>query len=66
MFTAYHRDEWSYSADTLDVVLAFVLDCIDPTAAEDAVIWQGGIVVAVVLATGRVIRLDAMPNSHAS
>ena len=61
MFTALHRDEFLYSADSLDAVLAFVLDCIDPTMPEDAVVWQGGLVVAVVLATGRVIRLDALP-----
>ena len=31
MFTALHRDDFIYSADSLDAVLAFVLDCIDPT-----------------------------------
>ena len=61
MFTALHRDEFIYSADSLDAVLAFVVECIDPTMPEDAVVWQGGLVVAVVLATGRVIRLDALP-----
>ena len=66
MFTALHRDEFIYSADSLDAVLAFVLDCIDPTMPEDAVVWQGGLVVAVVLATGRVIRLDALPVPNAA
>ena len=66
MFTALHRDDFIYSADSLDAVLAFVLDCIDPTMPEDAVVWQGSLVVAVVLATGRVIRLDALPLPHAA
>ena len=61
MFTALHRDEFLYSADSLDAVLTFVVECIDPTAPEDAVIWKNGLVAAVVLATGRVIRLDALP-----
>ncbi len=60
MFTALHRDEFIYSADSLDAVLAFVVECIDPALPEDAVVWHGGLVVAVVLATGRVIRLDAL------
>ena len=66
MFTALHRDDFIYSADSLDAVLAFVVECIDPTAPEDAVIWKNGLVVAVVLATGRVILLDAMPVPHAA
>jgi hypothetical protein len=66
MFTALHRDDFLYSADSLDAVLAFVLDCIDPTMPEDAAVWHGGLVVAVILATGRVICLDALPVSHAA
>ncbi len=62
MFTAMHRDEFLFSADTLDAVLAFVLDCIDSTATTDTVVWQNGLVVAVVLARGRVVRPDAMPS----
>ena len=61
MFTALHRDEFIFSADSLDTVLAFLAECIDPSAAEDAVIWKNGLVVAVVLSSGRVIRLDAIP-----
>jgi hypothetical protein len=61
MFTALHRDEFLFSADSVDAMLAFVLDCIDPSMLEDAVVWQGGLVVAVVLFTGRIIRLDALP-----
>ena len=66
MFAALHRNDFIYSADSLDAVLAFVLDCIDPTQPEDAVVWHGGLVVAVVLATGRVICLDATPVPHAA
>ena len=66
MFTALHRDDFIYSADSLDAVLAFVLDCIDPTMPEDSVVWHEGLVVAVILATGRVIHLDAMPVPHAA
>ena len=60
LFFAYHRDGYLISDTTLDAVLAFVRGCLDTSAAEDAVIWHGGLVVAVVLATGRVIRLDAL------
>jgi hypothetical protein len=66
MFTALRRDDFIFSADSLDAVLAFVLDCIDPTKPEDAVVWRGGLVVAMVLATGRFIRLDAMPVPQAA
>jgi hypothetical protein len=59
MFTALHRDDFMYSADSLEDVLAFVLDCIDPTFAEDAVVWKGGLVVAVVLSMGTVVRFDS-------
>jgi hypothetical protein len=60
LYFAYHRDEYLIADESLDAVLAFVRECIDPTAPEDAVIWKNGLVVAVVLATGRVIRLDAL------
>ena len=66
MYTALHRDEFVHSADSLDAVLAFVLNCIDPTMPEDAVVWHGGLVVAVVLATGCVVRLDALPIPQAA
>jgi hypothetical protein len=56
MFTALHRDEFMFSSDTLEDVLAFVLDCIDPSLLEDAVIWRAGQVVAVVMANGTLIR----------
>ena len=59
MFTALHRDEFMFSADSLEDVLDFVLDCIDPSFAEDAVVWKGGLVVAVVLANGSLIRFDS-------
>jgi hypothetical protein len=58
MFTAYHRDDWLFSADGLDATLAFVLDCIDPTSPGDAVVWSGGRVAAVVRGDGTVIHLD--------
>ena len=64
IYFAYHRDEYLIADDSLDAVLAFVLDCIDPTMPEDAVVWHGGLVVAVVLATGYVIRLNALPVPH--
>ena len=57
---AYHRDEYLISDTSLENVLAFVTDCQGPTVPEDAVIWYGGIIVAVVLASGRVVRLDAL------
>ena len=61
MFTALHRDEFMFSSDTLEDVLAFVLDCIDPSFGEDCVIWHAGQVAAVVLSTGTVVRLEAAP-----
>ena len=60
-YFACHRDECLTSGPDLDEVLDFVAGCIDPSVAEDAVIWQGGRIVAVVLATGSVLRLDAVP-----
>jgi hypothetical protein len=58
MFTAYHRDDWLFSADGLDATLAFVLGCVGPTLLGDAVVWSGGRVAAVVRGDGTVIRLD--------
>ena len=60
-YFAYHRDECLTSGPDLDEVLDFVAGCIDPSIAEDAVIWQGGRIVAVVLATGSVMHFDAVP-----
>ena len=59
LYFAYHRDEYLISDPSLDAVLAFLAECRDPAVAEDAVIWRGGLVAAVVLAGGRVVRLDA-------
>jgi hypothetical protein len=60
-YTALTRDEFVHSDASLDRLLAFVLDCVDPTMPEDCVIWRRGLVVAVVLSSGRVVRFDAPP-----
>jgi hypothetical protein len=59
LYFAYHRDECLTSGPDLVEILDFVAGCIDPSVAEDAVIWQAGRVVAVVMATGIVVRFDS-------
>ena len=66
MFTATHRTSIVHEAGTLEEVLAFVLDCVEPSLPEDAVIWRDGIVVAVVLATGDVVRFDLASHPRAA
>ena len=58
MFTAYHRDEFLFSSDRLDEVLGFLADVMDPSLPEDGAVWHHGRVVAVVLSTGTILRLD--------
>ena len=62
-YTAYHRAEVLTSGPDLDEVLWRSW----PVAAtrrspEDAVIYHGGLVVAVVMSTGQYIRFEAMPT----
>ena len=66
MYTALHRDDFIYSTGSSTRSWPSSSSCIDPTMPEGAVVWQGGLVVAVVLAAGRVIRLDALPLPHAA
>ena len=61
LYFAFHRDEYLTSAPTLEEVLAFVTACTDPSFLEDAVIWHGGRVAAVVMANGAFFRFDALP-----
>jgi hypothetical protein len=58
-YTALTRDEFVHSDASLDALLAFVLDVIDPAMPEDVTIWANNTVAAVVLACGRVVRFDA-------
>jgi hypothetical protein len=60
-YTAMTRDEFVHSDASLDALLAFVLEVIDPTMPEDVTIWANNTVAAVVLASGRVVRFDAPP-----
>jgi hypothetical protein len=61
-YTALTRDEFVHSDASLDALLAFVLEVIDPTLPEDVTIWANNTVAAVVLACGRVVRFDAPPR----
>ncbi|HEX5269402.1 MAG TPA: hypothetical protein VFW33_02895, partial [Gemmataceae bacterium] len=65
-FTALSRDQFVHADDSLDAVLSFVLGVIDNTVPEDVVIWDAARVVAVVFATGIVVRLDALPVASAA
>jgi hypothetical protein len=60
-YTALHRDEFIFSAASLDAVLAFVADCNEPQFHEDSVVWCRGRVVAVCRADGAVVRFDLPP-----
>jgi hypothetical protein len=59
LYFAYFRDEFLFSALTLDAVLAFVADVNEPQFGEDAVVWCGPRVVAVCRSDGTVIRFDS-------
>ena len=61
MFTAYHKDDWLFSHDGLDAVLAFVAEINEPQFNEDVTVWQGHRVIAVCLSGGRVVRFDGAP-----
>ena len=61
-YTAFHRAEVLTSGPDFDEVLAFTASCCDPSVPEDAVIYHGGLVVAVVMSTGQYIRFEAMPT----
>jgi hypothetical protein len=61
LFFAFYRDEYLTSAPTLEEVLAFVTACTDPSFAEDAVVWHGGKIVALVFSSGSFIRFDSYP-----
>jgi hypothetical protein len=65
VYTAMHRGEVLAVDAHLDAVLASVLDVIDPANPEDAVVWHNGLVATIVLAPGRVVRLDALPVAPA-
>ncbi len=51
-YVAYHRSEVLTDGPDLDEVLAFVASCCDPSIPEDAVIYHGGLIAAVVMSTG--------------
>jgi hypothetical protein len=61
MYTALTRDEFVHADASLEKLLEFVLDVIDPTMPEDVTLWADNAVAAVVLSTGRVVRFDAAP-----
>jgi hypothetical protein len=58
-YTALTRDEFVHSDASLDALLAFVREVIDPTMPEDVTVWADNTVAAVVLARGRIVRFDA-------
>ncbi|HEX5270545.1 MAG TPA: hypothetical protein VFW33_08675 [Gemmataceae bacterium] len=60
-YTALSGDQFVHSDASLDALLAFVAECIDPTAPEDVVIWDRFRVAAVCRADGTVIRFDGPP-----
>jgi len=59
LFFAYHRDEYLVAGESLEAVLAFITDCNESQSGEDAVVWQGGRVAAILRSSGGVIRFDA-------
>ena len=59
LFFAYHRDEYLLAGTSLEAVLAFLTDGHDAPSGEDAVVWHGGRVAAVLRSSGEVIRFDA-------
>ena len=54
LYFAFHRDQYLTSNADLNAVVLFVLECIDTNAAEDAVIWYEGRLVAVIHHDGRI------------
>ncbi len=58
----YHRHDWLSSEASIDEALEVAGELLDPAIAEDIVVWYAGRAVAVVKASGRVVRLN-VPDS---